>query len=382
MDEVIRFSPLTPAFLLITGFLWLVYGVMILWFLKGWISLKDYTAPKLTFSEKVSVIVPCRNEEGHLPHLIRDLLAQDYPSQLTEIILADDHSTDHTREIMSEASRKHSFIKIIQNQNKGKKEALLSAIRECSSDFILTTDADVHLEPRWITTIVSFYEHTGARFIAGPVAMITEKKIISKFQSLEFYSLIGAGTGAASAGHPIYCNGANLAYEKNLLNLAPNPLHKEIESGDDVFLLHTVKKYASGTIRFLKSRDATVRIKGKKNVSTFIRQRIRWASKSPGYKDFDTLFTAWVVLLVNLLIVFFFVAAFFQGRWLVPSLVFLFLKSIPDFLLLFSVTSYFKQRNLLIWFPFLQLIYPFYIVITGLAGIAMYPFRKKAGSWK
>lgn len=382
MDEVVWFLSLSPAWLLLAGFLWLVYGVMILWFFKGWISLQDYTAPKLSFSEKVSVVVPCRNEEKRLSLLIHDLLAQDYPSRLTEIILVDDHSTDHTSEIMQEASRKHSFIKVIQNQNKGKKEALLSAIRACSSDFILTTDADVHLEPRWITTTVSFHKHTGARFIAGPVEMIQGKSIISKCQALEFYSLIGAGMGAAAAGQPLYCNGANMAFKKEIFSLSPDPLKKDIQSGDDVFLLHMVKKHAPEVIGILKSRDAAVSVPAEEHLNAFLRQRTRWASKGPGYKDFDILFTAWTVLLVNLFVVVSLFAGISYLGWLILAVGFLFLKSIPDFLLLFSVTSYFKQRKLLIWFPLLQLIYPFYIVSTGLAGIAVYPFRKKAGSWK
>ena len=47
---------------------------------------------------KVSVIIPCYNEEATIEELLSALLAQTYPIDLMEVIIADGMSTDRTRE--------------------------------------------------------------------------------------------------------------------------------------------------------------------------------------------------------------------------------------------------------------------------------------------
>jgi len=48
----------------------------------------------------VSVIVAARNEENNIPNLLTTLLNQNYPSELYEVIIANDVSTDRTTEIV------------------------------------------------------------------------------------------------------------------------------------------------------------------------------------------------------------------------------------------------------------------------------------------
>ncbi|MCD6201419.1 MAG: glycosyltransferase [Bacteroidales bacterium] len=377
MDEIIRtlfFSPLLQGTLLLTLSL---YAGMILWFLKGWINLPVFEEICRLPDEKISVIIPCRNEQENLPDLIRALTHQSYPAALTEIFLVDDHSTDHTGEIMELAAKEHARIKTLRNRGKGKKEALLTGAEACTSSWIFTTDADARPDPHWLAVMTAYRKNTKAGFVAGPVKTFPQKKLFSRFRELEFYSLMGAGMGAAGTGHPLYCNGANMAYDKNLLSLTSDPLHKKTPSGDDVFLLHTVKRYQPESIHFLKSRKATVTFRDKAGPGMFLRQRSRWASKSPAYRDRDTLLTAGIVFLTNLIIVFSITAGFLRPAWWFWALFFYLIKSIPDFLLLHSVTSFYNRRNLIRIFPLAQLFYPFYITVTTLAGISSYPFKKK-----
>jgi glycosyltransferase involved in cell wall biosynthesis len=51
---------------------------------------------------KVSIIIPALNEEASLPQLLASIGAQDFPRNEFEVILADAHSTDRTREIGAE----------------------------------------------------------------------------------------------------------------------------------------------------------------------------------------------------------------------------------------------------------------------------------------
>ena len=376
MDEIIRFlffSPFVAGGFLLTGFL---YAGMIFWFRKGWNNLETFEKECDTPEEKITVIIPCFNEEKNLPPLIMSLEKQNYPSDLTEIILVDDHSTDHTWEIMQKAARDHATYKVFRNKGRGKKEALLTAVEKSSGLLILTTDADARPGPEWISVLVAFRQQTGCGFIAGPVSSPPGKSFLSRFRSLEFYSLVGAGTGAAGTGHPLYCNGANLTYEKKLLENTADPLKNNIRSGDDVFLLHTVKSKHPGTVRFLKSVKATVTVSEKPGFGAFFRQRTRWASKSPGYRDSDTILTALVVFCLNLFITGSFLAGIFQPARFVWTFILLLIKSIPDYLLLREVTSFFGVTQLMKDFPASQLLYPFYLTATALAGLFSFAFRK------
>ena len=50
--------------------------------------------------KKVSVVIPCFNEEKYIKNTINHVLDQDYPKHLVEIIAADGMSTDSTFDIL------------------------------------------------------------------------------------------------------------------------------------------------------------------------------------------------------------------------------------------------------------------------------------------
>ena len=78
----------------------------------------------------VSVIVAARNEEENIAHCIDAVLAQNYPSEMFELIIVDDHSEDSTFKIATEYAKKSHQIKCVQLQADliGKKQAVTHAI--------------------------------------------------------------------------------------------------------------------------------------------------------------------------------------------------------------------------------------------------------------
>ncbi len=377
MDEIVRhlfFSPLLQGlFLGITLF----YACMIFLFYRGWRALPPFENTCEDPLEKVTVIVPCHNEADPLPELVAALGRQTYPAALTEILLVDDHSEDATWQQMRKAAGKHPNIRVLQNSGHGKKEALLTGLAHSTTKWIVTTDADALPGPDWLSVVMAYRRQTGAGLIAGPVEIRPAKGFTAAFRSLEFYSLTGAGMGAAARGHPLYCNGANLAYKKEFPEAGTDPLRKDIPSGDDVFLLHTVKRNAPEAIRFLKSRKAAVTVTEAGGVLAFLRQRRRWASKSLAYRDRDTLLVAWEVFLMNAVLVFTLAAGFFDPLWWLWAAGLWGIKSLPDLILLQKVTSFYGQQRLMRFFPLVQLLYPLYVVLSALAGVLFFLLGRK-----
>jgi len=85
--------PHSPMILLsITIVLFVIYSVLIIYYWQGWIKIPAYNHDNATSGKTtVSVIIPARNEEENIKALLDSLQTQDYPAELTEIIVIDDH---------------------------------------------------------------------------------------------------------------------------------------------------------------------------------------------------------------------------------------------------------------------------------------------------
>lgn len=102
---------------LISAALTLIYGFLVFNFIRGWHNLIYFTPQKSDPQTKVSIIVAARDEEANITKTIDDLIAQQYPKVLTEIIIIDDHSTDRTGEIvLSYADRNVKLIRLNEDR--------------------------------------------------------------------------------------------------------------------------------------------------------------------------------------------------------------------------------------------------------------------------
>ncbi len=366
------------------------YFVIIAMFSIGWFSLGQFkkTSPKP--KTRVSVLVPARNEENTIEKLLSNLCLQDYPDYLYEIIVIDDHSTDNTVRTVNNFISQHKArlsspdgngtagkgfsIKLLrikgETQTKAyKKKAIRTAIEQSLGNLIITTDADCLPDKNWIKTIVSLYETKQPKMIVGPVSFHQEKSFFQKIQSLEFLSLIAMTAGAIKTGHPIMCNGANLAYEKQAFFDVGGFGIDRFSSGDDVFLLQRIRKrFGSNSVRFLKSKDAFVYTEALETLREFFDQRIRWASKNKGY-DLKILVISFTVYMMNLLLLAAVAISFFHsGFWKTTAYIFA-VKYIIDLPVLIGIVSFAKKMKLFVYSVPLIVIYPIYIILAGALGI-------------
>lgn len=345
-----------------------IYFCLIALFIKGWNQTPTFhfrtDEPTNT---GVSVVVACRNEAENLPTLLKALKNQTFePFQL---ILIDDHSTDSTFEIMKQAEKQFESLLFLKSENYGKKQALKLGIENATNQLIITTDADCSPPPHWLETIIQFQEHTKSDLIIGPVEIQPALTLFEKMQQLEFLSLVSSGAGAAGIGQAIMCNGANLAFQKQIWLDNFEKLHTKSNSGDDVFLLHALKKQ-NGSIHFLKSTQAIVSTKACETMQSFFEQRKRWASKTPLYTDFATIVVAIIVFAVSLLQLILIFASFFQSEYLIYLTILTFSKFVADSFFLFQTSAFFGQKITAKTFFTLAVVYPFYIVYSAISGIS------------
>ena len=96
---------------------------------------------------KISIIIPCYNEEKTIIQIIR--LVQDYLNNRDyEIILIDDASTDNTKNLIYEYFENDHKVELICHEyNSGKGAALRTGIKSSSGDIIIIQDADLEYDP-------------------------------------------------------------------------------------------------------------------------------------------------------------------------------------------------------------------------------------------
>lgn len=133
--------------------------------------------------DKVSVIIPARNEEHNLPILLASLKEQTV--QPYEIIVVDDMSSDKTYEMAE------SFgVKVIRNTDlpenwTGKSWALWNGVKEADGDILIFLDADVRLAPKALEYLLRARASSG-----GAVSVVPYHKTEKFYEKLSLIPCI------------------------------------------------------------------------------------------------------------------------------------------------------------------------------------------------
>ena len=110
---------------------------------------------------KLSIIIPCYNEEEVLPLTLEKLktLSNEWSSrddcESIEFLFVDDGSQDHTAELLAEATNAYQQFKVIHfSRNFGHQAALLAGYEFAKGDVIVSLDADLQDPPELIITML------------------------------------------------------------------------------------------------------------------------------------------------------------------------------------------------------------------------------------
>ncbi len=120
----------------------------------------------------ISAFFPCYNDAGTIASLVTlaDLTLRELTDDY-EIIVIDDASTDHSRQIIQELSGKYDRLKVVfHEKNKGYGGALLSGFRSSIKDWVFYTDGDFQYD---VSEVLKF-----AELIGDDVDVINGYKIV------------------------------------------------------------------------------------------------------------------------------------------------------------------------------------------------------------
>jgi len=329
---------------------------------------------------KVNIIICALNEEKTIGRCLNSILEQDFDFNLLEIVFVNDGSTDNTlqiaTDILKNSGKNYSLIN--NAASLGKKDGITMAMEMCNGELIITRDVDTYTtNTKWLYNIVSYFETIPEQFIICPLEIENKNGLLNQLQFFENNALAIVTGGFAYYNKAFLCNGANLAFTKYLFRKVNGyKSHEQIHSGDDVLFLEDVKKYDPKTVTYLKQADAGVITYPVTGFNKLMKQKIRWASKFDKNPNQTNAFLGIIVFLVHLFGLFYLIKPLFAHHIPLFGIIFIFLRFLIDFLLLFLASRYFNRPLKLHWLLPAAFFYSFYVIITALLSLVVKPNRK------
>lgn len=102
---------------------------------------------------KLSIIVPVYNEEKTIAVILEKLHKLDLGEWQKEIVVVDDHSTDQTKNIVSQFAKKGVRV-VSHRKNAGKGAAIRTGLSRIRGDFVIIQDADLEYNPNDILSLL------------------------------------------------------------------------------------------------------------------------------------------------------------------------------------------------------------------------------------
>jgi len=351
-----------------------MYCGVLLWLIIGNI-IPDKKKSTSDF-QSVSIIVAIRNGENALPHLIADLLSQNYPGKI-EIILVDDQSKDSTAQIIREISIKDRRF-IYQTSTNGdpslqlKKRALDAGIKLAQNEWLLFTDVDCRLSCNWIKGMAGYFNKEND-YIIGHSDVKTGNTLLNLFQSLDYFLLLISARGAANLKCSLACTGQNQAYRKSLYYKVRgfSRINNQMQ-GDDSLFLNICRKYGNAIVVFADDSHSHVIARQEKTWISLLRQRIRWSGDANIMWKINMGFYIMLFgfFLLHLTLVYLFCVVILFPYYVTILLKFLTIKFSFEFLLYFSGSRQLDKPVNIIGFIVWYFVHIPYIVLMGLCSFA------------
>lgn len=141
---------------------------------------------------KLSIVVPCYNEEKSLPLFFEEVRKYTQTLKLDlECIFVDDGSTDQTYRVIETIKKQSSHVKGLRfSRNFGKEAAILAGLKESQGDLVVLMDADLQDPPYLLPDMLKSIQEEGYDSVATYRVDRAGEPPIRSFFARQFYKLI------------------------------------------------------------------------------------------------------------------------------------------------------------------------------------------------
>jgi cellulose synthase/poly-beta-1,6-N-acetylglucosamine synthase-like glycosyltransferase/peptidoglycan/xylan/chitin deacetylase (PgdA/CDA1 family) len=134
------------------------------------------------FRPPVSIVVPAYNEAAGIEQAVRSLAASEYPE--FEVVVVDDGSTDGTGELIDGLGLDR--VRILREPNRGKAEALNTAVAAARHDLIAAVDADTVFEPGTLAALIRPFADQRVGAVAGNTKVGNRRSLLGLWQHIDY----------------------------------------------------------------------------------------------------------------------------------------------------------------------------------------------------
>lgn len=199
--------------------------------------------------ERVSVLVPARDEERHVGGLLADLRAQTGVDDL-EVLVLDDASTDGTRAVLERAAERDPRVRVLVGTGPragwlGKAAACDRLAAEATGAVLVLVDADVRLAPHALAATVGLLRTHGLDLVSPyprQVALTAAERLVQPLLQWSWASLLPLRLAETTPRPSLSAaNGQLLAVDARAYRRAGGHAAIRSEVLDDVALVRRVK---------------------------------------------------------------------------------------------------------------------------------------------
>ena len=146
------------------------------------------------YVEKISIVVPCYNEEETIPLFYEEInkTSKDLKNYEFEFIFINDGSKDKSTIIMKELAKKDERVKFIDfSRNFGKEAAMYAGLKLCSGDLVTTMDVDLQDPPSLLPEMINGIINEGYDCVSTKSTSRNGYSFLRKTFTKWFYKIIG-----------------------------------------------------------------------------------------------------------------------------------------------------------------------------------------------
>ncbi len=234
------------------------------------------------YEPTITIVVPLFNEGRSIYETIASFSRLDYPKEKLSITIVDDCSTDDSYEWACKGAQELANVKVIRNpHNMGKRRGINRAVREATSEIIVSVDSDVIVYPTALRELVARFTRPEIAAVGGRIHVsnpndnwLTKMQTIKYFYGQEFLKNL-----ERSLEQVMCLSGCLTAYRRSvLLELEPilekrNILGVPIKYGEDRYLTRQIVKAGYKT---RMTMDAMCFTKAPRRLRDYFSQQLRW----------------------------------------------------------------------------------------------------------
>ena len=145
--------------------------------------------------EKISIIVPCYNEQEALPIFYKEIdkVSKEMKEVDFEFLLVNDGSKDKTLEILRDLAKKDKRVRYISfSRNFGKEAGMYAGLENATGDYVAIMDADMQDPPEMVKTMYQMMQEEDYDCVALCSPSHEGYSFMRKFFTNCWYKLIGA----------------------------------------------------------------------------------------------------------------------------------------------------------------------------------------------